>query len=138
MDKLYKRDGRRFVQIEDHLGMFYQEDRTFTKEKTEKSIGLCIISDFKKDVVMELEDKLCTYSKTDANNIPYQIELLSALAFNKILKLSSYRDYFCILFGGRGAHCGWFFFNSSYGSGDASPYVGGRRLLYRKVHRIKK
>lgn len=138
MNKLYKRDGRRFVQIEDHLGMFYQEDGTFTKEKTEKSVGLCIISDFKKDVVMELEDKRCTYDETDANNIPYQIEFLTALAFNKILKLLSCMDYFCMLSRHNGAYCGWFGFRAYGDSSFAVPYIGGRKLLYRKVHRIKK
>lgn len=135
MTKLYERDGRRFVQIEDHLGMFYQEDGTFTKEKTEKSVGLCIISDFKKDVVMELEDKLYTCDETNANNIPYQVEFLAALAFRDILKLSSYKNYFCMLLGG--AACGWFCFGALV-SGSAYAHFGGRKLLYRKVHRIKK
>lgn len=41
--KLYKRDGRRFVEIQDVTGMFYQKDGTFQEKRDENSIGICML-----------------------------------------------------------------------------------------------
>jgi len=41
--KVYKREGRRFVQIQDVTGMYLQKDKTFQKERDENSIGRCVL-----------------------------------------------------------------------------------------------
>lgn len=58
--KLYKREGRRFVQVDipticDNSGKYYQKDGTFSWVRTEDSIGLCIMSTPKEHVVMHLK-----------------------------------------------------------------------------------
>lgn len=55
MGKLYKRDGRRFVEIVNNEGKYYQEDGTFSDVRTPDSIGLCIISNQKEHVIMALD-----------------------------------------------------------------------------------
>ena len=45
--KLYKRDGRRFVEIQDVTGMFYQKDGTFQEKRDENSIGICVLQTYK-------------------------------------------------------------------------------------------
>lgn len=54
MSKLYKRDGRRFVEIVNNEGKYYQKDGTFSDMRTLDSIGLCIISNMKEHVVIAL------------------------------------------------------------------------------------
>ena len=44
--KLYKREGRRFVEIQNAVGMYYQKDGTFQKERNENSIGVCVIQTY--------------------------------------------------------------------------------------------
>ncbi len=43
MSKLYKREGRRFVEVLDCTGMYYNEDGTFSKECTPNSIAKCVL-----------------------------------------------------------------------------------------------
>lgn len=43
MSKLYKREGRRFVEVPDYTGMYYNEDGTFSKEQTSNSVAKCIL-----------------------------------------------------------------------------------------------
>lgn len=43
MSKMYKREGRRFVAIQDVTGMYLQEDGTFQSEKNNESIGICVL-----------------------------------------------------------------------------------------------
>lgn len=43
MSKLYKREGRRFVEVPDYTGMYYNEDGTFSKERTSNSIAKCVL-----------------------------------------------------------------------------------------------
>lgn len=43
MSKLYKREGRRFVEVPDCTGMYYNEDGTFSKECTPNSIAKCVL-----------------------------------------------------------------------------------------------
>lgn len=45
--KLYKRDGRRFVEIQNVTGMFYQKDGTFQEKRDENSIGICVLQTYK-------------------------------------------------------------------------------------------
>lgn len=42
MTKLYKREGRQFVEVPDHRGMYYNNDGTFSKERKSNSIALCV------------------------------------------------------------------------------------------------
>ena len=42
MSKLYKRDGRRFVEVPDYRGMYYNNDGTFSKERKSNSIARCV------------------------------------------------------------------------------------------------
>lgn len=42
MAKLYKREGRRFVEVPDYRGMYYNNDGTFSKERKSNSIALCV------------------------------------------------------------------------------------------------
>lgn len=42
MAKLYKREGRRFVEVPDRRGMYYNNDGTFSKEKKSNSIAFCV------------------------------------------------------------------------------------------------
>lgn len=43
MNKLYKREGRRFVEVPDYTGMYYNEDDTFSKERMSNSIAKCVL-----------------------------------------------------------------------------------------------
>lgn len=43
MSKLYKRDGRRFIEVPDCTGMYYNKDGTFSKECTPNSIAKCVL-----------------------------------------------------------------------------------------------
>lgn len=43
MSKLYKREGRRFVEVPDYTGMYYNKDGTFSKECTSNSIAKCVL-----------------------------------------------------------------------------------------------
>jgi len=42
MSKLYKRKGRRFVEVPDYRGMYCNDDGTFSKERKSNSIALCV------------------------------------------------------------------------------------------------
>lgn len=52
--KTYKREGRRFVEIPNYEGYYYNEDGTFSKEKKGNSIGLCILQTAEKRTICEL------------------------------------------------------------------------------------
>lgn len=43
MNKLYKREGRRFVEVPDYTGMYYNEDGMFSKERTSNSVAKCVL-----------------------------------------------------------------------------------------------
>ena len=52
--KYYIRDGRRFVQIKSLKGMFYNNNGTFTENRTNKSIGICVHDDFEEIIIASL------------------------------------------------------------------------------------
>lgn len=52
--KYYVREGRRFVQTKPLKGMFLNNDGTFTKNKTNKSIGICVHDDFNETIIASL------------------------------------------------------------------------------------
>lgn len=42
MSKLYKREGRQFIEVPDRRGMYYNNDGTFSKERESDSIAFCV------------------------------------------------------------------------------------------------
>ena len=84
--KLYFREGRRFVQIQDCTGMYYNRDGSFSKEKTNTSIGLCVLQTPTKRIIYQLNDnpprmsyeKAKKYCKTqfEGNGILPAIDIL--------------------------------------------------------------
>ncbi len=120
MEKYYKREGRRFVQVEllqtptittNNAGKYYQSDGTFVNERTKDSIGLCIISLSTGHVVMALEDCAGEYTHDEAidevkkhfngkGEIPEVNEMLTAMiSYKKALGLEYYVDYRAVCFG---------------------------------------
>ncbi len=65
----------------DHEGMYYQQDSTFQKEKDDKSVGFCIISNYKEDIIMSLIGEPIEYEDLDKSDLPLYLELI--VAFNK-------------------------------------------------------
>lgn len=132
MEKYYKREGRRFVQVElpqtftlrsNNAGKYYQSDGTFVNERTKDSIGLCIISLPTGHVVMTLKDCEGEYTHDEAveeikkhfngkGEIPNVNEMLEAIiSYKKELGFEYYNDY-------RVVHCG-----------DSMTYTGVAHLL---------
>ena len=110
--KYYKREGRRFVQINvsrpvNNAGMYYNSNGTFTLEPTDKTIGLCIVSYAHEHVVMSIKTLIhnCAYEHAKEvvesafdgkGEIPQVQEMLTALALYKNqLQLKSYKIYWC-------------------------------------------
>lgn len=79
---------------EDHEGMYYQKDRTFQKERDKNSWGLCIISNYKEDVIMSLEDLTVTYKEAINESLPFYLEIITAsFKFKAKLNLSKLGNY---------------------------------------------
>ena len=98
--KLYKREGRRFVQVDipticDNSGKYYQKDGTFSSVRTEDSIGLCIMSTPSEHVVMHLKtvckgtfdviEHMASKTFNNTGEIPQLYELMIALIKFRIL-----------------------------------------------------
>lgn len=84
---------------EDHLGMYWQGGNKFQKEQDKDSLGLCIISNYREDIIMSLEEKEITYEDAikaqKDQDLPKPIELLIAFdQFKDILKLQTFENYF--------------------------------------------
>ena len=89
--KLYKRDGRRFVEIENHEGLYRQQDGTYQETRDENSIGLCIISRDGVDAVMALKDEVVTLeeAKNMEQYLPTYEEMLKAItSYSKQLSIN--------------------------------------------------
>lgn len=132
---------------EDHEGMFYQKNGTFQKEYDTNSWGLCIISNYKEDIIMSFEEKLIGYKDIiDKESLPSYLEML--IAFNKFssnLNLSPYSSYWvCSDFGNtavRSRNINNPDDNVGYLSIDHYPGYRNDRFesrSFRKVLRIKK
>ena len=106
---LYKREGRRFVKttICDNAGKYYQKDGSFVEERTNDSIGLCIMSTTKEHVVMSLKtfyrgnfEYINTKLKNEFNGnaeLPKLHELITALIlFREQLKIYHHEDIWAI------------------------------------------
>lgn len=141
----YVREGRRFVKTDvprvvDHRGEYYNEDGSFSKERTSVSIGLCIMQ-------TPTECIICRLSKNEKVSYPTaknylrgrvwrlgtQEELLTAFKkYRSQLNLSFYTDYWVSLSGGGadgGAYRGWFYFIAPNGSSCARAHFGGSCYL---------
>lgn len=114
VEKYYKREGRRFVQVElpqspvittNNAGKYYQSDGTFVNERNKDSIGLCIISTNAGHVIMTLEDCPGNYTHEEAieevkryfngkGEIPNMLELIIAFfAYKEKLNLTMFKPY---------------------------------------------
>ena len=65
MSKLYKREGRRFVEVPDCTGMYYNEDGTFSKERMSNSVAKCVLQTPTYRLVHAL-DTICNINWYDA------------------------------------------------------------------------
>lgn len=43
--KIYIREGRRFKQLQNHVGEYYNSNCKFTKERTKSSLGICVLQE---------------------------------------------------------------------------------------------
>lgn len=132
--KLYKREGRKFVAYElaDNTGKYYQLDGTFSADKTEASIGLCISSSVTEDIIMYLKDG------EFEGTIPAPTIMLKALLeFKQELNLFSYVYYKCI-HPVASATIATFALNYGYAYGSTASYayyVAARTRQIIKVHK---
>lgn len=79
---------------EDHEGMYYQKDGTFQKERNAESIGFCIISNYKEDVIMSLGEELVEYKSLDKTSLPSYLEMITAFSkFKEQLYLDILNSY---------------------------------------------
>lgn len=77
-----------------HLGKYYQKNGRFQIKRDKNSMGLCIISDYEKDIVMSLEEKMINYRDIDKESLPSYLEMITAITkFKEDLNLSFYRFY---------------------------------------------
>lgn len=92
--KYYKRDGRRFVQIEDLYGMYANRDGSFSTVRLPDSYGVVVIHNFKEIVIAHLEvipDVAC-YIAVEAYNLPTRLQLLAAYNLKHMFE-SSTKDF---------------------------------------------
>lgn len=125
--KLYKRDGRRFVEIQDVTGMFYQKDGTFQEKRDENSIGICVLQTYKIRKVALFERYLgnwnqCKeYCRDQKGYMP---------SIGDMLLLKPYAEYFTFF--------GWFWTSDEYIPGttwglnfDLNRYFSGCCNFYK-------
>lgn len=108
--KVYKREGRRFVQTTipqpvDNAGKYYQKDGTFGDIRTKESIGLCIVSYATHHVVMWLDEVNGIFTPREAikeaknyfngkGEVPQLNDLLKALiCYRKELNFTEWKSY---------------------------------------------
>lgn len=120
MSKLYKRNGRRFVEIVNNEGKYYQEDGTFSDTRTQDSIGLCIISNQKEHVIMALDcDKVEQFRECALDYcIPNTVEL--SIAYLKFSNKIEFKPGYYLT-----KESFWFYV--SYNPNEAHAIIGGVR-----------
>ena len=97
--KYYIREGRRFVQtsipiLKDHEGMFYNSDNSFSDKQKENSIGVCIMSKRKEDIIMLLRDGKPTLNNDWWYRLPEFDELVHAFTeYKSLLNLKTRHCY---------------------------------------------
>lgn len=150
--KLYKREGRSFVAInlEDNAGKYYQKDGSFTDHKDDNSIGFCIISSIKEDVIISLTDigtDGCTFTFSEAKKallntnsvfteIPKIHEIIIALTkYKSQCNIKSYHDYWCENMASATRAAGATGFGYAYSHAASLAYcVAGLRPVLRLKH----
>lgn len=139
----------------DHLGKYYQKNGRFQEKRDKNSIGFCVISNYREDVVISLTEKEISFEEAmKAKNLPDPIILLYALyTYGNMLntdltKCKSYwtiTNYGCVYsgFGSIVDYCNRD--NSDSGIGvfsiDYYPYNRIKSYLcrlYREMWRIEK
>lgn len=150
--KLYKREGRRFVAInlEDNAGKYYQKDGSFTDHKDDNSIGFCIISSIKEDVIISLTDigtdgRTFTFSEAKKallntssifTEIPKIHEIIIVLTkYKSQCNVKNYHDYWCenmasAPYAADAVSYGY----ASYDPASRASYVAGLRPVLRLKH----
>ena len=78
--KYYKRDGRKFVQIEDLYGMYANRDGSFSTVRLSDSYGVVVIHNFKEIVIAHLEviPDVAGVIAIKKYNLPTRSQLLAA------------------------------------------------------------
>lgn len=164
VEKYYKREGRRFVQVElpqsptittNNAGKYYQSDGTFVNERTKDSIGLCIISLNTGHVVMALKDCAGKYTHNEAveevkkhfngkGEIPDVNEMLEAIiSYKKELGLEYYTDYRAVPFGSGASSAlavlrfAYVYNAPSYASANCGSGWMNYRMRLRPIVRVK-
>lgn len=120
MSELYKKDGKRFVEIVNNEGKYYQEDGTFSDIRTPDSIGLCIISNMKEHVIMALDcDEVEQYGEGALDDcIPSTVEL--SIAYLKFSDKIEFKPGYYLT-----KESFWFYV--SYNPNEAHAIIGGVR-----------
>ena len=150
--KLYKREGRRFVAInlEDNAGKYYQKDGSFTDLKDDNSIGFCIISSIKEDVIISLTDigtegrtftfseakKALLYTSSVFTEIPKIHEIMIPLTkYKSQCNIKNYHEYWCedMASAACAARAGYYGIADTYAASGAW-YVAGLRPVLRLKH----
>lgn len=144
----YVREGRRFVKADvpsvvDHRGEYYNADGSFSKEKRDDSVGVCIIQNPTECIICGLaEYKNVTYNGVLCllHNFPdwrlgEQEEMHIAVKFYKaqLNLIRGIRYHIHLGFSDsdadRGTHDGLFYSYLNDASSRADAYIGGRHLL---------
>ena len=129
----------------DHLGKYYQKNGRFQTKRDKNSIGLCIISDYEKDVIMSFEEEQIDHKDIDKENLPSYLEMITAFSkFKTDLDLSFYKSYWIYLDFIMTSRA-YYYASADGGIGclsiDDFPdnrYNGRGSRCFRKVWRVKK
>ena len=103
--KYYRRDGRRFVQIEDLYGMYANTDGSFSTVRLPNSYGVVVIHNFKEIVIAHLRviPDIACYIAEKEYNLPTRLQLLAAYNLKHMFEPSAkcfwtkdeaYKDYY--------------------------------------------
>lgn len=144
----YVREGRRFVKVDvpsvvDHRGEYYNADGSFSKEKRDDSVGVCIIQSPTECIICGLiewenvsPDMIISLSRNFPDwRLGEQEEMHIAVKFYQtqlnFRRGVYYRMHLCISGGNAdyGANDGLFCFNVPSDSSLACAHFGGRYLL---------
>ena len=145
----YIREGRRFIKADvpsvvDYRGMYYNVDGTFSKERTNDSIGVCIIQTPTEAIVCSLKE--WTLSRNEVKNLlkehitwrlgEQEERHIAIKYYRQILNLQrgvEYRINFCFSGGIAyyGARDDLFYFHADNVSSYTPAHIGGRRYEIR-------
>lgn len=91
--KYYKRDGRRFTQIENLYGMYANWDETYSKERRGNSYGVVVIHNFKEIVIAHLAvvSNKTWYEAKKGYKLPSRLQLTAAFELKHMFDQSTCR-----------------------------------------------